>query len=285
MKEKNISNHMNTATLFIVPTPIGNLRDMTLRAIDVLSAVDIIVCEDTRHTLKLLNHYGIKKPLLSSEKFSEARKAKGILDLLRQGKQVALVSDAGTPLISDPGALVVKQARQAGFPVEALPGACAFVTALSASGFSGPVRFIGFFPRTKQLIDRELMRMRMSSEITIFYESPKRIATTLSALQDALGDRMICLAREITKVHEEYCIGPTRTILERFREPGVRGEITVIVQGQEASPEIRPDKDHLLERARGLLQQGYSRKDILQILIEETGRPRNELYALLIPLD
>lgn len=276
---------MNTAALFIVPTPIGNLRDITLRAIDVLSDVDVIVCEDTRHTLKLLNHYGIKKPLRSSEKFSESRKAADILNLLQQGKQVALVSDAGTPLISDPGAVIVAQARQAGFRVEALPGACAFTTALSASGFSGTVRFIGFFPRTKQLIDREIMRMRLSAEITAFYESPKRIVTTLRALHGALGDREVCLAREITKMHEEYCVGPVGAILDRFVEPAVRGEITVIVQGQDTPEEIRPDTDQLMERARGLLRQGYSRKDILKLLIEETGRPRNELYALLIALD
>lgn len=276
---------MNTAALFIVPTPIGNLRDITLRAIDVLSNVDIIVCEDTRHTLKLLNHYGIKKPLLSSGKFSEARRADDILNLLRQGKNVALVSDAGTPLISDPGALVVARARQAGFRVEALPGACAFTTAFSASGFSGVVRFIGFFPRTKQLIAREIMRMCMSTEITAFYESPKRVMATLSALHDGLGDRTICLARELTKVHEEYCVGPAHMILDRYRDREIRGEITILVQGQETEAEILPDTDQLLEHARGLLRQGYSRRDILKILREETGRPRNELYALLVPLD
>lgn len=275
---------MNTATLFIVPTPIGNLGDMTLRAIEVLSGVDTIVCEDTRHTLKLLNHFGIKKPLMSAEKFSEARKAAAIVALLHQGQKVALVSDAGTPLISDPGALVVAQARAAGFRVEALPGACAFVTALSASGFSGPVRFIGFFPRPQRLREQECMRMRLSPEITIFYESPRRVLTTLQDLHASLGERTVCVAREITKLHEEYCVGPLGAVIDRLAGSVVRGEFTVIVKG-EVPEETCPDKDLLRERARDLMRQGYSRKDILKLLIEETGHSRNELYQMLLSLD
>ena len=138
---------MLNSTLYVVPTPIGNLKDITLRALEVLGSVDIIACEDTRHTLKLLNHYGIKKSLISYEKFSEARKTDKIIAHLEAGRNIALVSDAGTPLVSDPGSNLITLARSKGFRVEALPGASAVITAVSASGFSGPFRFIGFFPR------------------------------------------------------------------------------------------------------------------------------------------
>lgn len=281
MKEK-ISYCMNKTTLFIVPTPIGNLRDITLRAIDVLNAVDLIVCEDTRHTLKLLNHYGIKKPLVSCEKFSEARKSQKILAHLQRGKNIAMVSDAGTPMISDPGTLLLGQARKVGVRIEALPGPCAFVTALSASGFTGPIRFIGFFPRKKTLIDQALMRMRFCPEITIFYESPKRIFSTLQALHKTLDEREICLAREITKFHEDYIVAPVGEMLAKWEGTEMKGECTVLVRGQAELPE---SEENLEEKMRSLRQKGYAKRDILKILVEFTGLTRNELYKLLLRVD
>lgn len=276
---------MKIATLFIVPTPIGNLKDITLRALETLSAVDIIVCEDTRHTRKLLNHYHIKKPLISSEKFSEAKKAQTILKHLEQGAQVALVSDAGTPLISDPGTFIVTQARRAGYHIEALPGACAFVTALSASGFSGPVRFIGFFPRPNKEREQEHMRMLVSPDITIFYESPRRIQTTLQTLLTGMEDREVCIAREITKLHEEYLCGPLRTVVQQLPSMPLKGELTVVLQGRPSTAMELPDTEQITQRAEGLLKQGCSRRDVLALLCQETGMPRNTLYRLLLDLD
>ncbi|MEN6475427.1 MAG: 16S rRNA (cytidine(1402)-2'-O)-methyltransferase [Syntrophaceae bacterium] len=273
---------MNTAKLFIVPTPIGNLKDITLRALETLAMVDVIVCEDTRHTLKLLNHYQIKKTMFASEKFSEAKKAGQILKLLEQGSTVALVSDAGTPLISDPGAYIVARARQAGYPIEALPGACAFVTALSASGFTGGVRFIGFFPRPAKQAELERMRMLISPDITVFYESPRRIRKTLERILPGLEDREACIAREISKVHEEYRCGKLAEIVEQLPSETFKGEFTVVIQGLGVPPEPAQDSREVIQRARSLLKQGYSRRDIMKLLGTETGMKRNTLYRLLI---
>jgi len=273
---------MNTAKLFIVPTPIGNLKDITLRALETLAKVDVIVCEDTRHTVKLLNHYGIKKTLIASEKFSEAKKAQQILKLLEQGSTVALVSDAGTPLISDPGAYIVAHARQSGYPIEALPGACAFITALSASGFTGRVRFIGFFPRLAKQAEQERMRMLVSDDITAFYESPRRVRKTLERILPGLEDREACIAREISKVHEEYRCGKLAEIVEQLPSEPFKGEITVVIQGMGAPPEAVQDSGQVIQKARSLLKQGYSRRDILKLLGTETGMKRNTLYRLLI---
>ncbi len=279
---ENFIYPMNTAKLFIVPTPIGNLKDITLRALETLALVDVIVCEDTRHTLKLLNHYGIKKTLVASEKFSEAKRARQILKLLEQGSKVALVSDAGTPLVSDPGAYLVAQARKAGFPIEALPGACAFVTALSASGFTGVVRFIGFFPRQSRLAEQEHMRMLAGTEITVFYESPLRIQKTLERILPGLEAREVCVAREISKLHEEYRCGRLSEIVDQLSSGTFRGEYTVVIQGRGAVVEPRLDPAGVLDRARSLREQGFSRRDILNMLGTETGMKRSTLYRLLI---
>jgi len=273
---------MNTAKLFIVPTPIGNLKDITLRALETLAMADVIVCEDTRRTLKLLNHYQIKKTLIASEKFSEARKSSQILRLLEQGSKIALVSDAGTPLVSDPGAYIVAQARKAGFPIEALPGACAFVAALSASGFTGSHRFIGFFPRQLKQAEQERLRMLVCPEITIFYESPLRIRKTLERILPGLESREVCIAREISKIHEEYRCGKLSEIVSELPPESFKGEFTVLVQAAKSETEPHLNTSQVIERARSLREQGSSRRDILNMLVAETGLKRNALYRLLI---
>lgn len=274
---------MAEPTLYIVPTPIGNLGDITLRALDVLKSVDIIVCEDTRHTIKLLNHYGIKKPLVSCEKFSEARKARNIISQLESGLSIALVSDAGTPLMSDPGSVLISSAREQGIRIEALPGPSAIITALSASGFDGPFRFIGFFPRQQSIVERELLKMDISREITIFFESPHRIMRTLAALYKALGERHICLAREISKMHEEYLLGTAGQVYDKLEGLASIGEVTVVVKGSSRKDDI--DDSFVQTRAQELSESGYSKKDILSVLSEETGLKRNRIYELLLKLD
>ncbi|HVN72357.1 MAG TPA: 16S rRNA (cytidine(1402)-2'-O)-methyltransferase, partial [Desulfomonilia bacterium] len=180
---------MDKSTLYLVPTPIGNLRDITLRAIDILGYVDLIVCEDTRHTRKLLSHLHISKPLISSERFSEARSIEPLIEQLDSGKSIALVSDAGTPAISDPGSRLIAQAHARGIRVEALPGPCALITAFSASGFEAPFRFIGFLPRLNNEREIEFVRMSATGDATIFYESPRRLLTTLRRIMKQMPGR------------------------------------------------------------------------------------------------
>jgi 16S rRNA (cytidine1402-2'-O)-methyltransferase len=282
-KVEKISSTMRTPTLFLVPTPIGNLRDITLRALDVLKEVDLIACEDTRHTRKLLQAYGISKRLVSYEKFSEAKKVSGIVGHLEEGRSVALVSDAGTPLISDPGSVLIARVREKGFRIEGLPGPCAFVTALSASGFEGSFRFLGFFPRQAGEAERELTRMGLTPDITVFYESPHRIMTTLKLMDSRLGDRIICLAREISKVHEEYLTGAASEVMQELETRTAIGEVTVIVQGSSRDDAI--DEEALKGRARALIASGRSKKDVLRALTEETGLGRNRIYEMLLNLD
>lgn len=270
---------ISRGTLFIVPTPIGNLRDITLRALEILGSVDLIACEDTRHTIKLLNHYGIKKPLMSYERFSESRKLNHLLDRLENGESIALVSDGGTPLISDPGARLVAEARTHGISVTALPGACAFVTALSASGLDGAFRFIGFFPRKESEAVSEILRIKNSGEAAVFYESPRRLVSTLRRLSEHMGDTQVFIARELTKLHEECFSGCINDAIARFCNIEPKGEITVIITGCKDGPEDLPDINVKLEE---LLDQGYSKRDIAKTLHDLYMIPRNDIYAMLI---
>lgn len=282
-KGEKTSQGAATATLFLVPTPIGNLKDITLRALDVLREVDLIACEDTRHTRKLLSAYGIHTPLVSYEKFSEKKKAARIVEELAEGRSVALVSDAGTPLISDPGSVLIRMARDMGVRIEALPGPSALTAAVSASGFSGAFRFMGFFPRQKSAAVREVMRMNLSADHTVFYESPRRILETLELLDEHLGDRPVFLAREISKMHEEHLTGTAGEMLAQLSSRREIGEVSVVVQGAEQESTV--DEDVLRKRARQLLDQSYSKKDILRVLVEETGLRRNRIYEILQELD
>lgn len=271
---------MTKPTLFLIPTPLGNLRDMTLRALDVLREVDIVVCEDTRRTRRLLTHYGLSKKLISCERFSEARRIEHIIGQLEEGKHVALVSDAGTPAVSDPGSHLINQARARGIPVVALPGPSALITAFSASGFTHPFRFIGFFPRKKDEAAREIRRMRISEEVTVFYESPRRLVRTLAAIRDHIPGREVCIARELTKIHEEYIVGTLEHVLDTIRDSSIRGEVTVLVKGDRRDGSLRADA--LEDVARSLLGEGHSMKDIITTLSRETGINRNELYRMIL---
>lgn len=271
---------MKKPTLFLVPTPLGNLKDITLRALDVLREVDLVLCEDTRHTRKLLNHYGISKTLVSCERFSEARRAEYILRQLEEGRHIALVSDAGTPAVSDPGSRIVSLVRASNIPVVALPGPSALITAFSASGFTHPFRFIGFFPRKKDAVEKEIQKMYLSDEVTIFYESPRRLVRTLSMIHGQIPERVMCMARELTKIHEEYLVGTIGQVLDAVKETPVRGEVTVLVNSARDDESFQADT--LEDMARKLLGSGHSMKDILMMLSRETGINRNELYRMLL---
>lgn len=221
---------LTSGTLYLVATPIGNLEDITLRAIRTLRECDFIAAEDTRHTAQLLNHLGIHKPLLSYFRFNEARRSAEILHRLGAGERVALVTDAGTPGISDPGERVVRAALEAGHRVESVPGPCAFVTALAASGLpTDEFHFAGFLPHKSGQRRRELERLRTVPGTVVLYESPYRIERLLSELHEVMPDREVVLARELTKRFEEYRRGTPQRLLEAATGKSWKGEFSVLI--------------------------------------------------------
>ena len=245
-------------TLFLVATPIGNLGDISRRALEVLNDVDLIACEDTRHTIKLLNHFGIEKPLKSYHDFNEQKKAEELAEKLAGDTKVAIVSDAGMPGISDPGYRIVRLCREQGIPVVAIPGANAAVTALAASGLpSDEFMFVGFMPARKNARLERLKELINVSCTLVLYEAPHRIEAMLDDLYEVLGDRQVCVARELTKIHEEYLFGKVSDVRKQLK---ALGEFVVVVAGAEEVREAAP----------------LSRQEVLKKL----GMTRNELYEL-----
>ena len=220
-------------TLYLVATPIGNLDDMTLRAIHVLESVPLIAAEDTRRTLKLLTHFGLRRPLVSLHAHNEARQLQTIVGRLEQ-HDIALVSDAGTPALSDPGVRLVSAAVAAGYPVVPIPGASAVLAALVSSGLpTNQFTFLGFLPRKRGELQRMIKDAGEAKRTFVFFESPHRVQKTLAIMASALGPRSLVVAREITKVHEEFLRGTPATLLEHFAKSPPRGELTVVVAGSD----------------------------------------------------
>lgn len=216
--------------LFFVPTPIGNLGDMTTRAVETLRGVDLIACEDTRHSLHLLRHLGISKPLISYHEHNEARRTVEIMELLAGGKNVALISDAGMPGISDPGHRLLRACQERSLGYTVLPGASALLTALIGSGFDAEQFYYGgFLPVKSGGRERDLRAAAKRAETTIFFESPHRILKTLAASVDVLGERVLCVARELTKTFEEYRRGTAAELLEHYTRHPAKGEIVFLV--------------------------------------------------------
>ncbi len=265
--------------LYIVSTPIGNLGDVSLRALEVLREVDLIACEDTRITKKLLSRYGLSTPLTSYHEHNESRRGKELLGILQQGKDVALVSDAGTPGISDPGYRIVQSASQEGIRVVPVPGPSAAVAALSVSGFStSGFTFLGFPPRSKKLIIELMQRVRRYPETLILYESPKRILRTLEAIYETLGDREISVSREITKLHEEIIRGRVSELIRTLSERGViKGELTIIVRGA-SQDDIQCDSGAIEKLLTDLRDKGASLKESVEQAVWETGVSKSKIY-------
>jgi 16S rRNA (cytidine1402-2'-O)-methyltransferase len=222
-------------TLSLVATPIGNLGDITLRALETLKAADAIACEDTRHTLKLLSHFEIRKPLLSCHANDEERGARRVLELLGEGKNVAYCSDAGTPGLSDPGALLARMAREAGYEVTPLPGPSAFAALVSAAGMGGRSFLFDGFPSPKAGRRRSRVAELLAREESfVLYESPYRIVALMEDIALADPDRRVCIGREMTKLHEEFLVGSAASLLEELKSRGEqRGEFAVLVSGRE----------------------------------------------------
>lgn len=229
---------LTPATLYLVATPIGNLEDITLRALRTLRECDVIAAEDTRRTGQLLHHFGISKPLLSYFRFNEARRGGEIIARLQRGEKIALVTDAGTPGISDPGERVVKAARQAGFRVESVPGPCALVAALTASGLpTEEFHFTGFLPVKSGQRRRRLEALRATAGTLAFYESPYRIGKLLGELQEIFPAATVVLARELTKKFEEFLRGTPAELLAVVEKRSLKGEFVVLVERGEPGPE------------------------------------------------
>ncbi|TCL74090.1 16S rRNA (cytidine1402-2'-O)-methyltransferase [Hydrogenispora ethanolica] len=272
-----------TGTLYLVGTPLGNLEDITQRALRTLREVDLIAAEDTRHTLKLLNYFEIKRPLLSYHQHNERERADGIISRLRTGANVALVSDAGMPGISDPGQWLVAEAVRQGIRVVPVPGPSAVVTALAASGLdSSSFRFGGFLPRRKTEQLQQLERLKEFPGTLIWYEAPHRLVQTLKNIQAALGDRSIVLARELTKVHEQFIRGSISEVLAELERNGVKGEFTILVEGCLAPEIIRQDSTNpdLEEILNNLDNRNGSLRENLKAIARQTGRGTREIYQL-----
>jgi len=276
---------VSIGTLYIIATPIGNLEDITLRALRILKDVDLIAAEDTRHSRKLLSHFGISKPLTSYFDHNKNIKGAFILDKLRNGMSVALISDAGTPCISDPGYQLVRDAVREGIAVVPIPGPCAAVSALSASGLpTDSFAFEGFLPNRAGKRREKLGRLKDESRVLIFYESPTRLVASLSDILEIMGDREVVLAREVTKVYEEFIRGPLLHVMESLKERQVKGEIVVILAPHDSVADTVDDRDieEMLERY--IASDGLSVKDAVKRVALETGTPRSMVYGAALRL-
>ena len=268
-----------TGKLYIVATPIGNLEDITLRALRVLKEVDLIAAEDTRQTLKLLNHYEINKPLISYHRHNEETKSEILIEKLRNGENIALVSDAGTPGICDPGEEVIKKAIEDNIEVIPIPGACAMINALIVSGISTKeFEFLGFLPLNKKLRRQKLKEIENSSKTIIIYEAPHKMKTTLGDLKEILKDRKIVLARELTKIHEEFIRKSIDELLSEIDT--IKGEMILIIEGNKIDTEECKNFDEIsLEDHYKLYEEkGLNKKEIIKQIAKDRNVNKNEIY-------
>jgi len=269
--------------LYLVATPIGNLEDITLRALRILKEADQIACEDTRHTQKLLNHYGIAKSLVSYHEHNEMTRAPELVLAMERGAQIALVSDAGMPLVSDPGYRLVTLALRHRLPVVPVPGPSALLAALSASGLPNEeFLFAGFLPARSGERKRALERLRIEDRTMILYEAPHRIEETLAAALEVLGERPACLAREVTKMHEEFRRGTLSELAASLAERPARGEITLLIGPVPAEERAaqRDSSQSLAERVDELIRQAkLDRKEALKLAAKERGLSKRAAYS------
>lgn len=270
--------------LYIVATPIGNLEDITLRAIRILKEVDMIAAEDTRHTLKLLNHLGISKPLISYHRHNEEVRKDNLVKYLEEGKNVALVSDAGTPVISDPGEEIVKEAIKNNIEIIPIPGACALINALIVSGFNvKEFIFIGFLPLNNKLRKEKMEEIKGENKTIIMYEAPHKLKATLEELNENIPDRQIVLAKEITKIHEKFIRGTAKELLEICEN--IKGEFVIIIEGEEKK--INEQLEFLnnldvKEHYKYYESQGLDKKEIIKKIAKDRNVTKNEIYKMFI---
>lgn len=268
---------MENGKLFISPTPIGNLEDITIRVLRVLEEVDMIAAEDTRRSIKLLNHYNIKNTLTSYHEHNERKKGKNLIEELKKGKNIALISDAGMPGISDPGESLIKLAIEENIEVVVLPGPSAAITALVASGLSTEkFRFEGFLSsRKKERLER-LEELKLEKDTLIFYESPHRLKNTLKDMLDIFGNRNSALIRELTKIYEEVYRADIESSIEKFQIESPKGEFVLVVEGRHKGDEL-PEIDIKKELSK-YIEEGYTKKASVKIVTEKYNLSKNKVY-------
>lgn len=275
---------MSNGKLYLVPTPIGNLKDITLRALEVLEKADVVAAEDTRQTIKLLNHFNLKKTLISYHMHNEQGKSGEILERLRNGENIALVSDAGMPGISDPGSVIVKKCIEEGLSFEVLPGATAFATALIYSGLdSGAFTFRGFLPKDNKSRKAVIDEIKNHKETIILYEAPHRLLNTLDFLLNNLGDRDMSACRELTKLHEDIVRGKISEVIEYFKNKAPRGEFVLVIEGlseEEIEKEMKSEWEDLSieEHIIKYIEEGMTKKDAIKKVAKDRKVPKNEIY-------
>lgn len=271
-----------TGTLYVVATPIGNLEDMTVRAVGILKQVDRIAAEDTRHTAPLLKHFSIEKPTISLHDFNERERIGVLIDYLYEGESIALISDAGTPLISDPGFPLVKEARANGIKVVPIPGACAAITALSAAGLpTDRFTFEGFLPAKSESRNNRLLMLKHEARTMVFYEAPHRLMETLQSIQKIFGkDRHIVIARELTKLYESILDGTVEELINYYekKKNEQKGEIVILVSGSDE--EMSETKEVVPEEVLDILLSELPLKQAASLASKITGARKNELYDL-----
>ncbi len=271
--------------LYVCPTPIGNLEDITLRAVRILNEADMIAAEDTRRTVKLLNHLEIKKPLVSLHQHNENHKSDEMVNLIKDGKTIALVSDAGMPGISDPGHILIKKCIENDIEIIVLPGACAFIVALVASGLSTEAfTFLGFLDRSHKSKIKELEKYKDFEHTLIFYEAPHRIKKTLMDIYQVMGNRKIVLARELTKKFEEYIRSDIKTLTENIDEINLLGEFVIILEGSGEIVIENISDEQIYNEVKALLDDGFSTKDAAKNIAAKYDLKKNDVYSIALSI-
>ncbi len=277
-----------SGTLYLCATPIGNLSDITLRVLETLKSADLIAAEDTRNTLKLLNHYEIRRPLTSYHEHNKYEKADELTAKLLEGMNIALVTDAGTPAISDPGEVLAARCIEQGIRVTSLPGACALITALTMSGMSARrFCFEGFLPKDKKQRSHILEQLAAEERTIILYEAPHHLKATLAELETALGDRKLTLCRELTKRYEEAVPTTLAGALELYKTQEPRGEYVLVIEGadvgeMEAAARAKYDSLSLEQHMQLYEEKGFSRKEAMRLVAADRGVSRRDIYQALV---
>ena len=271
-------------TIYLVATPIGNLEDITFRALEILKTVDIIAAEDTRHTLKLLNHYEITKPLISYHRHNEEIKTQGLIEKVLEGKNIAIVTDAGTPGISDPGEEIVKEAIKNEIEIIPIPGACALVNSLIVSGINTKeFSFYGFLPLNKKNRKEKLAQIKKEQKTVILYEAPHKLQKTLQDILENIGDIPACIVRELTKLHEEKTYGTISKLISNFEQP--KGEFVIILDLNKREEDEQEFTKMTLEEQYLLYErQGLEKKEIIKQIAKDRKVSKNEIYQEFINL-
>lgn len=271
-------------TLYIVGTPIGNLGDITIRAIETLKSVDVILAEDTRQTLKLLNHFNIQKHLVSYHRHNEDEKIKNVVDFLDSGKDLALVSDAGMPVISDPGQNLIKYLVANNYNIVTIPGVTAVITAIVKSGLdSTRFTFEGFLSINKKQRKQRLESLKNEERTMVFYEAPHKLLATLKDMYEVFGKRNICIARELTKLHEEYIHTTFEEAISKIEQFGIKGEIVLLIEGKDLSvleQEIKEKQNQIdsVTLVKEYMSKGISKKEAIKQVAKQKGVTKNEVY-------